>query len=48
MSKIIVDTNIVFSAFLNINSKIGQILINGVHQNEFYAPEYLRDKKLIN
>ncbi len=42
MNKIIVDTNIVFSAFLNIDSKISQILINGFHQYEFYAPEYIR------
>lgn len=42
MNKIVVDTNIVFSAFLNTDSKISQILINGIHQFEFYAPEYIR------
>ena len=40
MKKIVVDTNIVFSALLNVNSRIGQILING--NFNFYAPEYLR------
>ncbi len=42
MIKIIVDTNIVFSALLNINSRIGQILINGKNHYHFYSPEYVR------
>ena len=42
MTKIIVDTNIVFSALLNINSRIGQILINGKNHYDFYSPEYVR------
>jgi len=42
MTKIIVDTNIVFSALLNINSRIGQILINGKNHFDFYSPEYIR------
>jgi len=42
MNKIIVDTNIVFSALLNTNSRIGQILINGKNHFDFYAPEYVR------
>ena len=42
MIKIIVDTNIVFSALLNTNSKIGQILINGKNHFDFYAPAYVR------
>ena len=42
MIKIIIDTNIVFSALLNINSRIGQILINGKHYYDFYSPEYVR------
>lgn len=41
MTKIIVDTNIVFSALLNINSKIGQILIRGGNLYDFYAPKYI-------
>ncbi len=42
MTKIIVDSNIIFSAILNINSRIGQILITGGDFYEFYAPKYLR------
>jgi len=42
MNKIIVDTNIVFSALLNTNSRIGQILINGKAYFDFYSPEYVR------
>jgi len=42
MTKIIIDTNIVFSALLNINSRIGQILINGDNYYDFYSPEYVR------
>ena len=40
--KIIIDSNIVFSAFLNINSSIGQILITGNNFYHFYAPNYIR------
>lgn len=42
MRKIVIDTNIVFSAFLNINSRIGQILINGSKYYDFFAPDYIR------
>lgn len=42
MTKIVVDTNIVFSALLNINSRIGQILIGGKNHYDFYSPEYIR------
>jgi predicted nucleic acid-binding protein len=42
MTKIIVDTNIVFSALLNTNSRIGQILINGKSHFEFYSPAYVK------
>jgi len=42
MTKVIIDTNIVFSALLNINSRIGQILINGNRYYNFYSPEYIR------
>lgn len=40
--KLIIDANIVFSAILNSNGKIGDILINGGKQFEFIAPEFLR------
>jgi predicted nucleic acid-binding protein len=42
MNKIIIDSNIVFSALLNVNSRIGQILINGHKKFVFFAPEYVR------
>jgi len=42
MTNIIIDTNIIFSALLNTNSRIGQILINGNKYYSFYAPEYIR------
>ena len=42
MIKVIVDTNIVFSALLNTNSRIGQILINGKNHFDFYSPAYVR------
>lgn len=44
MTKIIVDSNIIFSAILNVNSRIGQILITGEGFYEFYAPKYLRSE----
>jgi predicted nucleic acid-binding protein len=40
--RIVVDANIVFSAILNTNGKIGDILINGGKRFEFIAPEFLR------
>jgi len=40
--KIIVDTNVVFSAILSPSGKIGQILIYGRKQFEFYAPNLVR------
>jgi predicted nucleic acid-binding protein len=39
---IVVDTNVAFSTFLNTNSRIGQILLNGTKYYDFYAPEYIR------
>ena len=42
MTKIIVDTNIIFSALLNTNSRIGQILINGKNHFDFYSPAYIK------
>ncbi len=43
MTKIIVDTNIVFSALLNVNSRIGQILING--KNEYHPAPHKQTAK---
>ena len=42
MTKIIIDSNIAFSAILNVNSRIGQIIISGYKYYDFYAPEYIR------
>jgi predicted nucleic acid-binding protein len=44
MTKLIVDSNIIFSAILNVNSRIGQILLTGEDFYEFYSPKYLRSE----
>lgn len=46
MTKLIVDSNIVFSAILNVNSRIGQILLTSDKFYDFYAPKYVRDEIL--
>jgi predicted nucleic acid-binding protein len=46
MTKLIVDSNIIFSAILNTNSRIGQIILSGNDYFDFYAPKYLRDEIL--
>lgn len=40
--KIIVDTNIVFSAILNSNSRIGKILLNAKGHFQFFTCHYLK------
>jgi predicted nucleic acid-binding protein len=40
--KIIVDTNIVFSAILNSNSRIAKILLNSRGHFQFFTCNYLR------
>jgi len=40
--KIVVDTNIIFSALLNTNNTIGEILINSGNAFEFYSCNYMR------
>ena len=40
--KIVVDTNIVFSAILNTNNIIGDLLLNSDQIFEFYSVSYLR------
>jgi predicted nucleic acid-binding protein len=42
MRRIVVDTNVAFSTFLNVNSRIGQILLNGATYYDFYSPEYIK------
>lgn len=44
MTKIIVDTNIVFSAILNLDSTLSKILIEGGLRTKFYAPSFLTDE----
>jgi predicted nucleic acid-binding protein len=44
--KIIVDTNIVFSALLNTNSRIAQILIYAQPNFQFYSCDYLNTEIL--
>ena len=39
--KIIVDTNIVFSAILNSNSRIGKILLTSKEHFQFFSCNYL-------
>lgn len=40
--KIVVDTNIVYSAILNSQSWIGQILLHSDKSIKFYSPHYLQ------
>lgn len=42
--KVVVDTNIVFTAMLNPSAMIGQILIFGQRQCSFYAPLLLKEE----
>lgn len=40
--KIVVDTNIIFSALLNSSSTIGDLLFNSDKHFEFYTSSYMR------
>jgi predicted nucleic acid-binding protein len=40
--RIIVDTNIVFSALLNSNSRIGSLLLDSPEKFQFYSCKYLQ------
>ena len=42
--KIVVDSNIIFSAILNSKSKIGQLLINGSQYFDFYTVGLLKNE----
>jgi len=42
--RIIVDANIIFSAILNTNGKIGDILLNSHKIFEFIAPRFLKEE----
>lgn len=40
--KIVIDTNIIFSALLKTNTTLGQIIFNSDGIFEFYSPQYMR------
>ena len=42
--KIVVDSNIVFSAILNTKSKIGQLIINGSKYFDFFTIGLLKEE----
>ena len=42
--KIVVDTNIVFSALINISSRIGDMLFNSSSDIEFYTCDLLNEE----
>jgi putative PIN family toxin of toxin-antitoxin system len=42
--RVVVDTNIVFSAILNSDGLIGEILFNSEEQYEFYSPDFIIDE----
>jgi predicted nucleic acid-binding protein len=44
--KIIVDTNIVFSALVNSSGKIGNLLMNSDDVFQFYTSDYLKEELL--
>ena len=46
--KIVVDTNIVFSAILNSNSSIAKILLNSQAQFRFYSCNFLHTELIIH
>jgi predicted nucleic acid-binding protein len=42
--KIVIDTNIIFSAILNTNGKIGDLLLNSDEVFQFYSPDFTKDE----
>jgi predicted nucleic acid-binding protein len=46
--KIIVDTNILFSALLNSNSRIGRLLLDSRDKFEFYSCKYLKKEIFLH
>lgn len=44
--KVVVDTNILFSAILNSQSWIGQVLLKSDKSVKFYSPKYLQTEIL--
>jgi len=39
--KIVIDTNILFSALINVNSNIGNLILNGSKHFEFYSINFM-------
>jgi len=44
--KVVIDTNIIFSAILNPGSRMGKIIINSKHHFQFYTCDFLRTELL--
>lgn len=44
--RIVVDTNVVFSALLNPKSPIGEVLLNLQEEIDFYAPKFIEEEIL--
>jgi predicted nucleic acid-binding protein len=44
MNVYVVDSNIIFSTFLNLEGNIGDLLLNSSDVFEYYAPEYLKEE----
>ncbi len=42
--KVVIDTNILFSAILNTNGKIGDLLLNSDDVFQFYSPDYAQEE----
>ena len=42
--RIIVDANIIFSAILNTDGKIGDVLLNSHTVYDFITPRFLKDE----
>ena len=42
--KVVIDSNIVFSAILNTNSKVGHLLINGASHFQFFTIKLLEEE----
>ncbi|MBY0426074.1 MAG: hypothetical protein K2Q22_10590, partial [Cytophagales bacterium] len=47
MSRIVVDTNIVFSAILNTQSKIGQLILDGSRYFDYFTIGLLK-REILN
>jgi predicted nucleic acid-binding protein len=46
--KIVIDTNILFSAIMNTDGKIGDLLLNSSDVFQFYSPHYAKDELKVH